>query len=145
MWIVSKVSSCDMYYATISTVSNSNNTGNEAEYVLVSVVRTNSPGFLKSLNRVNVMLTRCKAGMVIVTKKAFMRRKDVKKTLLGKLVAHWENLMKNLVDQDAWKDWKLVAERRCNLPGAIGHRTPRRLNDTIARAESFKMAAKVGR
>ncbi len=67
------------------------------------------------------MLTRCKTGMVIVTKKDFLQRKDVRKTLLGKLAAHWEDLIKKTDDQgDAWTDWRLVAERRCNLPGVAG-------------------------
>ncbi|KAL1685650.1 AAA domain-containing protein, partial [Schizophyllum commune] len=46
--------------------------GNEADYVLVSMVRTETPGFLKSLPRLNVLLTRCRRGMVIVTSPTFL-------------------------------------------------------------------------
>ncbi|KAJ7257766.1 AAA domain-containing protein, partial [Mycena rebaudengoi] len=64
--------------------------GNEADYVLVSVVRTTQPGFLKSLNRMNVMLTRARKGMVIVTCAAFLRSESGARTLLGKLSQYWE-------------------------------------------------------
>ncbi|KAL1713377.1 AAA domain-containing protein, partial [Schizophyllum commune] len=46
--------------------------GNEADYVLVSMVRTENAGFLKSLPRLNVLLTRCRRGMVIVTSPTFL-------------------------------------------------------------------------
>lgn len=89
--------------------------GNEASYVLISVVRTTGPGFLKSQNRVNVMLTRCKAGMVLVTNRAFTRHASVRKTLLGKLVEHWEN---KAGQSNAWCKWTEVAEKKADLPGA---------------------------
>ncbi|KAL5510974.1 hypothetical protein ACEPAG_3693 [Sanghuangporus baumii] len=90
--------------------------GNEAQYVLVSVVRTSGPGFLKSQNRVNVMLTRCKAGMVIVTKREFTRHDSVRKTLFGKLALHWEEKVGR---SSTWCKWIDVAERKALLPGAI--------------------------
>ncbi|KAJ6468871.1 AAA domain-containing protein, partial [Mycena sanguinolenta] len=62
--------------------------GNEADYVLVSVVRTDAPGFLRSLNRMNVMLTRAKKGMVIVTSSSFLRAQGAQ-TLLGRLARYW--------------------------------------------------------
>ncbi|KAJ7691104.1 AAA domain-containing protein, partial [Mycena olivaceomarginata] len=63
--------------------------GNEADYVLVSVVRTEAAGFLRSLNRMNVMLTRAKKGMVIVTSSLFLRSGDGARTLLGRLAQYW--------------------------------------------------------
>ena len=46
--------------------------GNEADYVLVSVVRSSKPGFLVSLQRMNLLLTRCRKGLVIVTSRSFI-------------------------------------------------------------------------
>ncbi|RPD58076.1 hypothetical protein L226DRAFT_430012, partial [Lentinus tigrinus ALCF2SS1-7] len=62
--------------------------GHEAAYVIVSTVRTTGAGFLKSLNRMNVMLTRCKAGMVLVTNRIFLCNAG-RDTLLGKLAQRW--------------------------------------------------------
>ncbi|KAJ7257770.1 AAA domain-containing protein, partial [Mycena rebaudengoi] len=63
--------------------------GNDADYVLVSVVRTTEPGFLRSLNRMNVMLTRARKGMVIVKSAPFLHSGEGATTLLGKLSHHW--------------------------------------------------------
>ncbi|KAJ7301944.1 AAA domain-containing protein, partial [Mycena albidolilacea] len=62
--------------------------GNEADYVVVSVVRTDAPGFLRSLSRMNVMLTRARKGMVIVTSSSFLRSQGAQ-TLLGRLARYW--------------------------------------------------------
>ena len=88
--------------------------GNEADYVIVSVTRTGSPGFLKSRNRVNVMLTRCKKGMVIVAKRAFVIGR-ARKTLLGELAAHWE---KRYGKEESWTDWRAVANGKAIVPGS---------------------------
>ncbi|KAH8115121.1 AAA domain-containing protein [Phellopilus nigrolimitatus] len=101
--------------------------GNEAPYVLVSVVRTKGPGFLKSQNRVNVMLTRCKAGMVIVSNRAFMRQNTVKKTLLGYLVTYWEE---KVGKSNAWCDWRDVSDLRASLPDAHGKNATDSANTT---------------
>ena len=68
------------------------------------------------MNRLNVMLTRCKAGMVLVTQRAFLHNAG-KKTLLGKLATHWEARMGM---SNAWVDAMAVADQRVNLPGAPG-------------------------
>ncbi|KAI5119293.1 hypothetical protein M0805_008208 [Coniferiporia weirii] len=94
--------------------------GNEAQYIIVSVVRTTGPGFLRSQNRVNVMLTRCRAGMIIISSKRFMRHSSVQKTLLGKLVAHWET---QVGKPSIWHDWRHVAEQKVDLPGAPGKKS----------------------
>ncbi|KAL1742687.1 hypothetical protein HDZ31DRAFT_22224, partial [Schizophyllum fasciatum] len=46
--------------------------GNEADFVIVSMVRTENPGFLRSLPRLNVLLTRCRRGMIIITSRTFI-------------------------------------------------------------------------
>ncbi|KAI5120000.1 hypothetical protein M0805_008461 [Coniferiporia weirii] len=93
--------------------------GNEADFIIVSVVRSSAPGFLVSQNRVNVMLTRCKLGMVVVTSRSFMNQRRVKETLLGQLNQHWRKLCDS---NDTWRDWKDVAEEEANLPGVSKRR-----------------------
>jgi len=46
--------------------------GNEDDYIVISVVRSLSIGFLKNLRRTNVMLTRCKKGMFIISSQKFL-------------------------------------------------------------------------
>ncbi|KAK0189343.1 AAA domain-containing protein [Armillaria mellea] len=71
--------------------------GNEADFVLVSLVRSRDPGFLRSEQRMNVMLTRCRRGLVIVSSRT--RGKH-------------------------WKEWTAVIEERASLPGAKGGYAP---------------------
>ncbi|KAH9482282.1 ATP-dependent helicase upf1 [Psilocybe cubensis] len=58
--------------------------GNEDDYIVVTLVRTAKLGFLIDMRRVNVMLTRCKVGMIICTNRAFMENAAAE-TLVGKL------------------------------------------------------------
>ncbi|KAF9553827.1 hypothetical protein CPC08DRAFT_727629 [Agrocybe pediades] len=60
--------------------------GNEDDYIIVSIVRTNKLGFLNDQRRVNVMLTRCKKGMIICTNRAFIEG-PAAKSLVGALYA----------------------------------------------------------
>ncbi|XP_006459086.1 hypothetical protein AGABI2DRAFT_53060, partial [Agaricus bisporus var. bisporus H97] len=46
--------------------------GNEDDYIIISLVRTKRVGFLADLRRLNVMLTRCKKGMIICTDRIFV-------------------------------------------------------------------------
>jgi hypothetical protein len=78
--------------------------------VIVSVVRTERAGFLKSLERMNVMLTRCKKGMIIVTNKNFLQR-DGRCTLLGRLADAWSS------DPNAWTTRNAVLNGAADLPG----------------------------
>ena len=87
--------------------------GHEAPYIIISAVRTTSPGFLRSLNRVNVMLTRCQAGMVLVTQRSFLRGAG-RGTLLNKLALQWE---RRVGEKVAWADAMEVADGRAGLPG----------------------------
>ncbi|KAH0833021.1 P-loop containing nucleoside triphosphate hydrolase protein [Lanmaoa asiatica] len=60
--------------------------GNEDDHIIVSVVRSHSPGFLRNQRRTNVMLTRCKRSMVVCSSRAFLFGK-ASGTLVGKLAA----------------------------------------------------------
>ena len=59
--------------------------GNEEDHIIVSIVRTSGPGFMKNQRRTNVMLSRCKKSMMICTNRGFLQNKRVAKTLVGKL------------------------------------------------------------
>ena len=86
-------------------------TGNEADYVILSSVRTKQPGFLKSQPRMNVALTRCCKGMVVVTDKSFLQGKGWS-TLLGQLCSTWSS------HHDAcWIDSKAMLNNSGALPG----------------------------
>ncbi|KAK0471192.1 AAA domain-containing protein, partial [Armillaria novae-zelandiae] len=58
--------------------------GNEADIIIVSVVRCWNPGFLRSNERMNVMLTRCRRGLIVVSNKNFLLGSG-RPTLVGKL------------------------------------------------------------
>jgi AAA domain len=80
--------------------------------VILSSVRTQKPGFLKSEPRMNVALTRCRKGMVVVTNKCFLQGAG-KSTLLGKLNRTWSQ------HRDSWIDWKAMLNdsEPVELPG----------------------------
>lgn len=100
-----------LYYFLVTLIYSS---GNEADYVIVSVVRSTDVGFLRSRNRMNVLLTRCRKGLIIVSNKSFLDRKGKgANTLLGKLVKYWQIRYPSY----AWIDWRSVAEASVNLPG----------------------------
>jgi hypothetical protein len=68
------------------------------------------PGFLKSQPRMNVALTRCKKGMVVVSDKCFLNQAG-KSTLLGKLWRTWSR-------HDAhWISRKAMLNNSVALPG----------------------------
>ncbi|KAJ7707594.1 AAA domain-containing protein [Mycena rosella] len=58
--------------------------GNEDDYIIISIVRTEKIGFLAEQRRVNVMLSRCKKGMRICTSRAFVEG-NAKDSLVGLL------------------------------------------------------------
>ncbi|KAK7033215.1 regulator of nonsense transcripts 1 [Favolaschia claudopus] len=69
--------------------------GNEDDYIILSVVRSaDNVGFLAELRRVNVMLTRCKRGMIVCANRAFIEG-AAKDSLVGLLAAE-------LGGDDAW-------------------------------------------
>ncbi|KAI0712797.1 hypothetical protein C8T65DRAFT_544864, partial [Cerioporus squamosus] len=59
----------------------------------------------------NVMLTRCTAGMVLVTNRNFLSNFG-RDTLLGKLAQRWGTR------RDVWIDPPGLADRSASLPGA---------------------------
>ena len=59
--------------------------GNEEDYIIISLVRSRGLGFLDNLRRTNVMLTRCKKGMFIITSRKFMDG-DGADSLVGELL-----------------------------------------------------------
>ncbi|KAL4260424.1 DNA2/NAM7 helicase-like C-terminal domain-containing protein [Pleurotus pulmonarius] len=61
--------------------------GNEDDYIIISLVRTSELGFLKSLRRTNVMLTRFRRKMYIVTLKEFIQKAGAS-CLVGRLAEH---------------------------------------------------------
>ncbi|KAG5646992.1 hypothetical protein DXG03_001716 [Asterophora parasitica] len=67
--------------------------GNEEDYIIISLVRSHSIGFLNNLRRTNVMLTRCKKGMFIMTSRTFLEGHGGE-TLVGDLLQR--------VGPDAW-------------------------------------------
>ena len=89
---------------------NSQLVGNEADYVILSSVRTQQAGFLNSRHRMNVALTRCRMGMVVVTNKRFLRSAG-SNTLLGQLCNSWSR------HGDPWIDWRTILDDSAVLPG----------------------------
>jgi hypothetical protein len=63
--------------------------GNEEDHIIVSVVRSSGPGFLKNERRMNVMLSRCKQSMIICSSKSFLSKGAIKSTLVGKMSEQW--------------------------------------------------------
>ncbi|KAF9647979.1 hypothetical protein BDM02DRAFT_3097219, partial [Thelephora ganbajun] len=61
--------------------------GNEEDHIIVSIVRTKAPGFMRNQRRTNVMLSRCKKSMMICTHRGFLQNKSVGRTLVGQLAS----------------------------------------------------------
>jgi hypothetical protein len=64
--------------------------GNEADYIIITLVRTEAMGFLKNNRRANVLLTRCKKGMFVMTSRKLMMQDRSRETLLGKFAFMWD-------------------------------------------------------
>ncbi|KZS94268.1 hypothetical protein SISNIDRAFT_427499, partial [Sistotremastrum niveocremeum HHB9708] len=64
--------------------------GNEEDYIILSLVRTEKLGFLANPRRSNVMLSRCRKGMVICTNKDFIES-VARETLVGRLAEEWKD------------------------------------------------------
>jgi AAA domain len=64
--------------------------GNEADYIIISLVRTEAMGFLQNNRRANVLLTRCKKGMFVMTSRELMMKDRSRGTLLGKFAYTWD-------------------------------------------------------
>ncbi|KAJ7126881.1 P-loop containing nucleoside triphosphate hydrolase protein [Mycena epipterygia] len=59
--------------------------GNEEDFIIISLVRSFALGFLQNLRRTNVMLTRCKKGMYIVSSATFLGSGPGKDSIVGAL------------------------------------------------------------
>jgi hypothetical protein len=79
--------------------------------VILSSVRTKQPGFLKSQPRMNVALTRCRKGMVVVTDKSFLQGAG-RSTLLGQLCGAWSRH-----HAACWIDSRAMLNNSGALPG----------------------------
>jgi regulator of nonsense transcripts 1 len=75
--------------------------GNEDDYIIISLVRTKRIGFLKDLRRLNVMLTRCKRGMIICTDKHFVNDVASRSPVAGLAKALGSNV---------WVPWRNVLQ-----------------------------------
>lgn len=73
------------------------------------------PGFLTSENRMNVLLTRCRKGMIIVSSSRFIAELGGVKTVLGKMHKHWKSAY-----NATWVDWRHVSSGVAGLPGGLG-------------------------
>ncbi|KAF7316711.1 hypothetical protein HMN09_00404200 [Mycena chlorophos] len=57
---------------------------NEDDFIVLSLVRTRGVGFMNETRRVNVMLTRCKKGLIVCTNRGFVQG-QARNTLIGLL------------------------------------------------------------
>lgn len=74
--------------------------GNEEDYIVVSLVRSGSLGFLNSLRRTNVMLTRCKLGMYVVSSFNFLVKMPSGKRGFG--AVSLAGMLAVAVPEEAW-------------------------------------------
>ncbi|KAG8830151.1 hypothetical protein FRC17_005343 [Serendipita sp. 399] len=72
--------------------------GNEADYIVITLVRTKAMGFLDNNRRANVLLTRCKKGMFVISNKALMLAppKGSTEVLLQRYALEWTAQMQRL-------------------------------------------------
>jgi len=63
--------------------------GNEADFIIISLVRTKTIGFLDNNRRANVLLTRCRKGMFVVCNRSLIVGERGRDTLLGKFAVTW--------------------------------------------------------
>jgi len=57
--------------------------GNEADNIIISLVRSWGLGFLNNERRMNVMLSRCRQSMLICSSRKYLSHPDVQGTLVG--------------------------------------------------------------
>lgn len=57
--------------------------GNEADNIIISLVRSRGLGFLDNERRMNVMLSRCRQSMLICSSRKYLSLPDVRGTLVG--------------------------------------------------------------
>jgi len=81
--------------------------GNEADNIIISLVRSRGLGFLDNERRMNVMLSRCKQSMLICSSKRYLSLQDVRDTLVGDLATRCEAVNKEVswVSMEDVKQW----------------------------------------
>ena len=67
----------------ICTSSNMVQLGNEADNIIISLVRSWGLGFLDNERRMNVMLSRCRQSMLICSSRKYLSLTNVRGTLVG--------------------------------------------------------------
>lgn len=80
--------------------------GNEADNIIISLVRSWGLGFLTNERRMNVMLSRCKQSMLICSSKKYLSVPDVRSTLVGDLASRCEAVNQEvswISMQDVWR------------------------------------------
>jgi len=82
--------------------------GQEAEFVIISTVRTNGLGFMKNEKRMNVALTRSKAQMILVHSGSLFMTKAGRNTLPGRLLAYFFNRAPALSYRDVISGMKTI-------------------------------------
>ncbi|KAF9519373.1 hypothetical protein BS47DRAFT_28891 [Hydnum rufescens UP504] len=66
--------------------------GTEADYIIISLVQTRTPGFLNDPGSTNVISTRCRLGLVVVCNGVFLMEDPfAKTTLLASMAEAWGN------------------------------------------------------
>ena len=66
--------------------------GTEADYIIISLVQTRSPGFLNDPGSTTVISTRCRLGLVVVCNGVFLMKDPfAKTTLLAGMAGAWGN------------------------------------------------------
>lgn len=99
-----------MFYTRIFDAASLNvidDLGNEEDHIILSVVRSNKPGFLKNERRMNVMLSRCKKSMIVCSSRSFLAKPEIAATLVGKLAAEWAGMSAN-----AWISSKQILKEK---------------------------------
>ena len=93
-------------------------TGNEEDFIIISIVRTLKLGFLKDLRRTNVMLSRCKKGMFIVSKPHFLTE-IAKDSLIGQFVNKVVNptwlTLEDVCGNEFLGEWALIGQGGSNI------------------------------
>jgi len=78
--------------------------GNEADNIIISLVRSRGLGFLDNERRMNVMLSRCRQSMLICSSRKYLSLLDVRDTLVGDLATRCETVNKEV----SWVSMEMI-------------------------------------
>jgi len=82
--------------------------GNEADNIIISLVRTRGLGFLSNERRMNVMLSRCRQSMLICSSREYLSHPEVRNTLVGDLASRCEAVNQEV----SWVSMQNIEEGR---------------------------------